>query len=223
MSESRFTHRLASALFAGTVLLTAACSAEREAQPGHTRQTGATASGPAAPPAPVVPVETSPAAPGSAATSTPGAAPRLTVEGEGLRWFLQPSGTARPVPFGAPESEVLASLQFVRGPASKGTNEDCGAGPMQFASWPDGLNLVFQDGRFVGWGLDRRATHEITTTAGIGPGSTRAELGAAFSATVTQTSLGSEFSAGDLHGVLDGPADGARITDMWAGVSCVAR
>jgi hypothetical protein len=114
-------------------------------------------------------------------------------------------------------------LERARGVAVKGTNQDCGAGPVQAASWPDGLSLVFQNGRFVGWGLGARAIGRLATAAGVGPGSTRAELDAAYSATVSQTSLGSEFSAGGLHGVLDGTSAEARITDMWAGVSCIAR
>ncbi len=232
MRASTFPHRMVTVLCAGAFLLIAGCSAKPEAQPGTTSDVEAKESVPTVPVATVTTVttdatdagvETSPTSPSDTAPSAPDTAPHLTVEGEGLRWLLPPNGSARPIPFGAPQSEVLASLEFVLGRAGKGTNEDCGAGPVQFASWPDGLSLVFQDGRFVGWGLGIRAAHAITTAAGIGPGSTRAELGAAYSAAVTQTSLGSEFSAGDLHGVLDGPSAGAKITDMWAGVSCVAR
>ena len=153
-------------------------------------------------PAPAQPVIMS--TPAIVAMPADAAKARLVVEGEGLRWVLQPSGRASPVPFGRPESEVLTSVEGIRGLAVKGTNQDCGAGPVQFASWPDGLGLVFQDGRFVGWGLGRRAIGGIATAAGVGPGSTRAELDAAYSVTVIRTSLGSEFSAGDLHGVLDG-------------------
>lgn len=105
----------------------------------------------------------------------------------------------------------------------KGTNRDCGAGTVQVASWADGLSLVFQEGRFVGWSLGRRADGEIGTAAGIGPGSTRAELDAAYNPVVRQASVGNEFSAGGLYGILDGASAEARITDLWAGVNCVAR
>ena len=150
--------------------------------------------------------------------------PKLAVEGEGLRWFLPPNGSARPIPFGTPQADVLASLQRVRGPAGRGVNADCGAGPVEYASWPDGLNVVFQRGKFVGWGLDGRAAGALATVNDVGPSTTRAELEGAFATvSVQRTSLGSEFTAGKLHGVLDGPGPRARITDMWAGVSCVAR
>ena len=153
------------------------------------------------------------------------AQPRLAVDPEGLRWFLPPNGTARPLPFGTAQGEVTASLERVRGDSAKGINQDCGAGPVQFASWTDGLSLVFQNGRMVGWGLDDRSGGGITTADGIGIGTTRSQLDEAVGPPiqVRQTSLGTEFSAGDYHGLFDGAGENARITDMWAGVSCAAR
>lgn len=116
--------------------------------------------------------------------------PKLAVEGEGLRWFLPPNGSARPIPFGTPQADVLASLQRVRGPAGRGVNEDCGAGPVDYANWPDGLSVVFQRGKFVGWGLDGRAAGALSTADGVGPGTTRAELERAFATvSVRRTSL----------------------------------
>jgi hypothetical protein len=175
-------------------------------------------------------VRPSPAAPVSAPTKAsplPVAQdeePRLTVEGEGLRWFLPPNGSARPIPFGTPQAAVLASLEGVRGPAGTGVNRNCGVGPVEYASWPDGLNLVFQRGGFVGWSLDGRAEGALSTANGVGPGTTHAELDRAFARVrAERTTLGTEFSAGAIYGVLAGPGRRARITDMWAGVSCVAR
>lgn len=217
MPVSKLLRRSVTVLLLGMAYATAGCSTEPVADQAPAGQV--TESDPAQ----TAPVVTSRPAPVVAATPAPAAKARLTVEGEGLRWFLQPSGSARPIPFGRPESAVLASLEGVLGAAVKGTNQDCGAGPVQVASWTDGLSLVFPNGRFVGWALGQRAGGNFATTAGIGPGSTRAELDAAYSATVSQTSLGSEFSAGGLQGVLDGASAEARITDIWAGVSCVAR
>ncbi|MGY6637283.1 MAG: hypothetical protein ACXIUO_09110 [Erythrobacter sp.] len=147
----------------------------------------------------------------------------LAVEGEGIRFFNPVTTSATPIPFGRPRSEVLATLERVRGPAGMGTNEDCGAGPVQYASWADGLSLVFQRDRFVGWGLDGRAAGAISTAGGIGPGSTREALDGAYgNVEVRKTSLGNEFSAGGFFGLLDGPNANSKITDMWAGVNCVA-
>lgn len=119
---------------------------------------------------------------------------------------------------------MLASLEVVRGPAGRGTNADCGAGPVDYANWADGLSLVFQDDRFVGWGLDGRAAGALATANRVGPGMTRRALTNAFGTIgFTQTSLGTEFAAGGVYGVLDGPGPQAKVTDMWAGVSCAAR
>jgi hypothetical protein len=59
--------------------------------------------------------------------------------------------------------------------------------------------------------------------SGIGPGSTRAELEAVYEVEVEPTSLGIEFSAGGIGGLLDGESPDARITAMWAGVTCLFR
>ena len=161
------------------------------------------------------------------ARSEPPAAPppRLALDPDGLRWFLPPNGTARPLAFGTTTADVLLSLERVRGNAAEGTNQNCGAGPVQYANWKDGLSLVFQKGRFVGWSLDSRAKSRIATADGIGIGTTRAQLDDAIGPPleVRQTSLGNEFSAGQYHGLFDGLEAKAGITDMWAGVSCVAR
>lgn len=148
----------------------------------------------------------------------------LALEGEGLRLFDPATSAATPLAFGRPQTDVLATLERVRGPAGKGTNESCGAGPVQYANWPDGLSLVFQDDRFVGWSLDGRATGAIATASGIGPGSTRADIDAAYAGVdVQETTLGDEFDAGGFFGLLDGSNPTAKITTMWAGVNCVAR
>lgn len=148
--------------------------------------------------------------------------PALAVEGEGLRLFDPASGAARSIGFGMRRDDLLAALAF-RGPPGLGTNAECGAGPLGYASWPDGLTLYFQEDSFAGWSLDGRADGALTTAAGIGPGTTRAALEAAYAITIEETSLGIEFVAGGFAGLLDGASPNARITDMWAGMNCVFR
>lgn len=145
----------------------------------------------------------------------------LAVDAEGLH--VVAGATPRPLPFGLPQERVLAVLQAFRGPADRGTNSECGAGPLDYAVWADGLTLHFQDGRFAGWALDGRAEGAHSTRSGIGPGSTRRELEAAYNSRIEQSSLGTEFTAGGISGILHGAGGEARITDMWAGLSCVFR
>lgn len=160
--------------------------------------------------------------PAPASPATPSLA--LAVEGEGLRLFNSQTGAASPIPFGADQTQTITAIERLRGQASKGENPECGAGPVQFASWGDGLSLTFQDGRFAGWGLGLPAAGKLSTASGIGPGSTRQEMEAVYAdVTVMPSSLGQEFRAGGFFGVLEGAAPAAKVTAMWAGVACIAR
>ena len=223
MSHARFARTpVLAGLAAMLALVTAGCGSSPDAGPSDAADTTSATRVPPRPDMANAPEPgTAPSAKPSA--TKPSSAPRLTVDGDGLRWFLQPSGSARPISFGSPQAGVIASMEAVRGVADRGTNQDCGAGPAEYATWSDGLSLVFQKNRFTGWSLSNRAKDTVTTAAGVGPGSTRAELESAYSATVSKTSLGYEFSAGAIHGVLNGGSASARITDVWAGVSCAAR
>ncbi len=149
---------------------------------------------------------------------------QLAVDGEGLRLFNPANGAATPIAFGWPQRDVLGMLERLRGPAAKGANKDCGAGPVDYATWPDGLSVVFQHNRFVGWGIDSLGSGALSTASGVGPGSTRENLEAAYAdVSVLQSSLGTEFTAGGFSGLIDGSKASSRITHMWAGISCVAR
>lgn len=199
---------------AAAALLLASCAPEPERNEDAPEP-------PAAPVAPAPPAE--PGKNEAAAAPAPADRPKLAVEAEGLRLFVGAGGSARALPFGMAREQVLAPLESYRGPADGGTNTECGAGALDYAVWADGLTLYFQEGRFVGWALDQRAEGAHSTASGIGPGSTRRELEAAYDAKVEQSSLGTEFSAGDMFGVLNGTGPTASVTSMWAGVSCVFR
>lgn len=55
------------------------------------------------------------------------------------------------------------------------------------------------------------------------PGSTRAELEAAYATRVFESTLGTEFSAGSLQGLLESPRADARVMSLWAGTTCILR
>jgi len=150
--------------------------------------------------------------------------PPLLVDGEGLRLLDHSGGGDRRLAFGSDWPGVREALAF-RGQPDTGTNAECGAGPLDYARWPDGLTLYGQAGEFAGWALDDRsagvgAAGGISTAAGIGPGRSRADLDKAYAPTISQTTLGTEFSKDGLSGILDGPGETATIVALWAGVSC---
>ena len=183
----------------------------------------------------VEPVATS-ATPAADSVATP-AAPAtdsgavLALDGEGLRVFVLPSGSARLIPFGEARSEVIAIVSRLRNGRDPEvvTNHECRS---TVATWPgSGLQLSFTPGpagRFIGWSLGGRARADstiprLTTPSGIGLGSTRAALESVYVARVARSTLGVEFSAGGLAGVLASARADAPIRDLWAGQVCLAR
>ncbi|MCU0552148.1 MAG: hypothetical protein MUC48_22660 [Leptolyngbya sp. Prado105] len=150
----------------------------------------------------------------------------LALDSEGLRVVNASTGSTRTLPFGLKEADVVSSVTTLRGkPQSRSTNRECGAGALEFAQWSDGLNLLFQKGRFVGWDVNdlNKGARRLTTMAGIGVGSTRTALEAAYKTKISQSTLGTEFSAGKLGGLLSRNQKNARVTNLWSGTTCMFR
>lgn len=146
----------------------------------------------------------------------------LAIEGEGLRIF-DATGAARALPFGTPQATVIAAVTATTGGMApeQGTNAECGAGPTQFARYADGLQLLFQDEKFAGWFLDSPG---LTTADGVGVGTTRATLDSARTVTLTPDStLGIEFSAGDMGGFLTADGAAGAVESLYAGLTCFFR
>lgn len=185
---------------------------------------------PSAPEAPKPPE--APAAPAAPATPEAPAAmpaeppkpegPLLALDGDGIR-LVRPNGSTALLPFGRPTAEAVAALSSALGtPTDRATNSECGAGPTEIVHWGGGFTALFVDGRFNGWSADERKG--LSTMNGIGVGSTRAELFASYSdASVEQSTLGTEFSAGGLGGLLSGAGPTAKIETLWAGDICAFR
>ncbi|MFN3817983.1 hypothetical protein [Blastomonas sp.] len=180
------------------------------------------------------------AVPGEGVASTDAAVsahpPVISLDGEGLRLVDPKSGATRPLAFGVGAAQLKQVAEKLKGPAQSGRNDECGAGPLTYLSWDDGLTLYSLDGLFAGWALDERGaaapaksdakaqpTPRLTTISGIGIGSTRAQLLDVYDAKIEQTTLGTEFNAAGLSGILDGTGAKAKVTNLWSGVNCVFR
>lgn len=202
MKQSRF------ALAAVVALGLAACSppAERPAD------------APAAP-AVVEPAAGEPAA----ATGVPYAPTEALLAADSVT-FPNPGGrgTGLNVALGRPQAEVVAALTRFRGAApTLSENSECGAGPMTFADWGDGLSLNFQDGTLVGWSANDEAPRAFATLTGIGVGSPLIDVRTAHPGVRIETaSLGPEFAIDGVHGVASGTGPVDRVTHLWAGLSC---
>lgn len=209
------------ALLAGLV----GCTPPDTASPRDASQ--AQAAGPSSVSAEVEPVATSAQAVRSQTNmpsnrGPPAPAAKLALDGEGLRIFAIATGASRVISFGISKADALNMLESVQGksPSNQGENIDCGA---TNAVWQDGLTVWFARDKFVGWSLSSPAS-SLSTVGGLKVGSSRAELeGGASVARIARSSLGEEFSAGEVGGLLDSADASARVTHLWAGAVCIAR
>ena len=147
---------------------------------------------------------------------------KLALDGEGLRIFTVGTGSSRAIAFGIGKAEAMRMLEAVHGapPRDQGENLDCRASK---ASWQDGLTVWFARDKFVGWSVTSAAS-PLSTAGGLKVGSTRAEVeNGASVAKIAPSSLGEEFTAGDVAGLLDSAKADARVTHLWAGAVCIAR
>jgi hypothetical protein len=171
------------------------------------------------PSAPATPVPEAPTTPAEPAEQAAGG---LALEGEGLRVFTA-QGSARPLPFGTAQDIVLRTVSTMLGASTPTltTNSECGAGPTQFAKYPNGLQLAFQDDTFAGWFLDEAG---LTTADGVEVGSTRTEIQSArVIEMIPDSTLGAEFSSGELGGFLSSEGPDAKVESLYAGVTCFFR
>jgi hypothetical protein len=151
------------------------------------------------------------------------AAPALNLAPDGLSVVLE-SGSARHANFGMARDTVVPMISAALGePTGESRNLECGQGPMELVQFRDGLTMEFMGGKFVGWDLDGRAKTALATAAGIGIGSTLKQVRDAMTVTVENSTLGDEFRAGDLGGLLTSLEPDATITHLWAGSTCQFR
>lgn len=158
----------------------------------------------------------------SAAAAPVAAAPTIVLAQDGLR-ITGGTQTAAQVGFGTAREQVLGQVGgVIAGEGTQAEQAECPAGPLTTTKYPAGLELVFQEGKFVGWAAESGTA--LRTEAGIGPGSTLGQLRAAYpAATVDETSLGIEFMAGELYGVVSDSTAAGQVEIMFAGINCIFR
>lgn len=167
--------------------------------------------------------------PGTYATFVVGAAP-IVVEGEGLGVVDPDSGSTSRLPFGSPAGQVLDVLDGLLGSGERSpSSPECPNQADRTVIWSDtGLQIELRAGALIAWSL--RPGSALTTLAGVGIGSTRAELEDAYVVELVDSTLGTEFATGTdpgapdaIRGLLSGRGDRATITDLWAGEICAFR
>jgi hypothetical protein len=181
------------------------------------------------------------ASPGVAATQAPPAssstlpASPTAAVAEPLEVVLRADGlevgvgpTAQRLTFGTtPADDVTTALQEALGGAGEAADlPDCGQGPRS-AVKVEGLSVLFDGARFVGWTDEGSPERNSTTPEGLGIQSTLADLRSVLpDLQVDTTTLGVEWAApgdGGLSGLLEGTAATSRVTQLSAGETCFMR
>lgn len=147
---------------------------------------------------------------------------RILLAGGGLIIAPTGGGKARLIPFGTPTAATLEAVAKAvgRGPSRRGSNEECGGGAQTFAGWDEILTLWFsEEGGFVGWDSDG----ELATAEGVAVGSPRSALDGLEGVEIAQSTLGTEFTASDISGLLASDASDAKVKALWSGSTCVFR
>lgn len=156
-----------------------------------------------------------------AATVQPGT---VQVSGDGVS-VSGPLGTY--LAFNSQREPVEQELAKALGePQARDSNDECGAGPMEFTTFTGGLTLNFQNGNLVGWFIQKGdGAVDITTAEGIGLGSAMTAVEAVYSVEMMEDStLGSEFFTDEQIGGFLGKSDGNRVIEsLYAGTNCFFR
>jgi hypothetical protein len=143
--------------------------------------------------------------------------PQVTV-GPGEVAFVLPGGQTRRLEFGTELERVVTAISASAGEATTTAVVECG---LDAASWENGLSIYGSEGRFAGWSLREPG---ITTMSGVGLGSTLEEVAATYALErVPDSTLGIEYTAGDMALIMDEEGSSGRVAHLWAGITCVAR
>ena len=124
-------------------------------------------------------------------------------------------------------ARLIKVRSLITAPLRSGENAECGAGPITFTDFADGLTAHFQQGRLVGWTWhapqdgDGPATGSVKLPGTVQVGSARAVIEAepGFSK-VEGSTLGEEFALGSNIG---GFIKGDVVEMLYAGTQCFFR
>lgn len=125
--------------------------------------------------------------------------------------------------YGTPRIKAESAVGIVVGtPVTRGSSSECSAGTVDFSDFRNKrLQMTFQDDKFVGWTINA-AESPLKTAKGIGIGSPRQTLDAAYpDGIVEDSSLGLLFGSDGLVATLDQDGIEGVVTNIWAGTVCL--
>ncbi len=152
---------------------------------------------------------------------THSARPTLVLMGDGLG--VQGADTSiTKLLFGeATAAQVDAAITATLGKPERQTMSECGQGP-RIGSQSDRFTVLYDGTEFLGWTEPGAPGRHLTSTAGIGIGSTLAEVRAVQAGVQTMDeTLGPEFfTEGGISGMLDGLKPASKVTLVYVGETC---
>lgn len=152
------------------------------------------------------------------AAATPAAAAAIILDGEGLRVGPAPSLIAFGVPRGTVEAAVRSALGTE---AEVSENPDCPTGPATALNWGDAIQVVIQNGAFVGWRADDSSAR---TASGLHVGSARGQVEAGPDFSLAETTLDAvEIAVDGVGGFLSTAGADGTVEQLFAGDTCMAR
>lgn len=153
-------------------------------------------------------------------TYWPGPGDLVTPHATGLHLTSREGTSREGMPFGSSFHSTMHTLVAIFGhDVSVGFPQECGEGPLVSVDIPGQINLMFQEDRLAGWMLIDDSS--LQTAAGLRVGSARAALVNEGTVNYFESGLGTEFSAGDLFGLLS--EDGETVQGIWSGATCIFR
>src|SRR3989344_5161414 len=177
---------------------------------------------PAADKAPVDADPVAPAVPEAKADGPNAATTAISLDEEGLRFIDKNNGKTSLLAFGVPRAQAEEALARVAGTLDdRSTNEECGAGTMEFTRY-DAMTLNFQEGKLFGWFLGNEPGADLySTMSGIAIGTTRAKAAESVKlVAIEDSTLGEEFTLGagenSVGGMFAAPGDAAKIDALFA-------
>ncbi len=144
----------------------------------------------------------------------------VTPSARGLSVASEDGITRADIPFGTGFQDTIHSLIGIFGWEVDVTfPQECGAGPMVSADWPNDITLMFENDRFAGWFMGPGDL--LITETGLWHGAPVSNLTTPGGVEFFESGLGTEFGARDLYGLLS--EDGARVEAIWTGLNCIFR
>jgi len=160
------------------------------------------------------------AAPALADSYSPAPGDLVTIGQGGLGLSSADATATAALPFGTGFHDSLRTLTTIMGhDFSVYLPEECPAGPVVVASFPNQIDLIYQQDQLAGWMLRPGST--MATQSGIGLGTPLAGLGSFATLEVMESTLGWEFQAGQISGLLS-EREGI-VEHLWSGTVCVFR